>query len=160
MKNFKIVPIQDEDMIAIKAVADKWEPHGLYSKKGDIINATDEELESLLTGEPTPSNVYVQPLYTVDKNVKFNQKDANLMFNILEHKVDVFGQHRNEFVAKILSENEYSSELSTSSGTVNIEFKDNTFTLKETNKNSSLTDVQTLLNWYLKEKTNEPTMSF
>lgn len=62
MKNFKIVPIEDEDMIAIKAIADKWEPRGLYSKKGDIINSTDEELESLITGNPTPSNVYVQPL--------------------------------------------------------------------------------------------------
>jgi len=99
MKNFKIIPICEEDVFSINRLIEK-ENMKLYPDIGNVINLTDEELTSLLSNTSTKTGTYVQPVYA--NNSKYTQRDANIIFNVLDFSFNI-GRERNNFVKQLLS---------------------------------------------------------
>ena len=102
---YKISRVELDHMDAVEQASIAYErDNGSRDGVGQIVVLSDEEFESLMSGTPTPSGVSVQPIVRASERSAPNQREANLAFNIIEHKLGVDPDQRLNFIKVMVAQ--------------------------------------------------------
>ena len=104
---YKVCRVEYTDMDAVKAAVEKYKrDQGSTIGFGSLLNLDDEEMTSLLTGKPTELGVSVQPIVRPVVEHAISQREANRVFSLLSHKLNVSEENRMAFIVEIVGSKE------------------------------------------------------